>query len=408
MYLRVASEEHDIRPRAYRRRNVTAWNFVTDGTVIIFPTIILGLLIAVWRLDGSETHPGSLEAWQNAITVLGTLFPILFASIVGRLMSASARWKLEKGEKLGCLEQLMGSRSVGATIQTLFQLSELPMIQAVVEEPLSYIATLYTTLVTMPEAIKLSTMDLWGNTKIPILHEEATEDWAVVPNNPGEVQYSSLVGIPIKYDNAGNVTFPIESSHIHLECSNNTRFHGGVVGSKPLNSGKMQPEALAEAAQLFASQNALVGPLRNAQLWSHVASGSSDRNAVFEPNITTSENATTFVEEYVVLKQWMGLCVLSSVVLIIAGAVSLVFTHLTYGPEILGYVSTAIRNSEIIKVPRDTDWLDGPDLTKEMAETRVRYGFMHPAVDGAQVVGIGVEENMELMKNFLARDGAAK
>ena len=53
---------------------------------------------------------------------LATIFPILFAAIMGRLMYQIARWKLEKGATMGTLEQLMGSRTIGSTVLTQIQL----------------------------------------------------------------------------------------------------------------------------------------------------------------------------------------------------------------------------------------------------------------------------------------------
>lgn len=42
--------------------------------------------------------------------------------MVGRLVYELARWRLERGSTMGALEQLMGSRTVGATIITQFSL----------------------------------------------------------------------------------------------------------------------------------------------------------------------------------------------------------------------------------------------------------------------------------------------
>lgn len=44
---------------------------------------------------------------------MATVLPIVFASVVGRLMYETARWRLERGASVGSLEQLMGSRTVG-------------------------------------------------------------------------------------------------------------------------------------------------------------------------------------------------------------------------------------------------------------------------------------------------------
>lgn len=53
---------------------------------------------------------------------MATLFPMLYAAIMSRLLYQLARWKLEKSSSLGTLEQLMGSRTLGAALVVHFQL----------------------------------------------------------------------------------------------------------------------------------------------------------------------------------------------------------------------------------------------------------------------------------------------
>ncbi|KAH6687962.1 hypothetical protein F5X68DRAFT_206602 [Plectosphaerella plurivora] len=77
-------------------------------------------IVLIWRLDGQPYFEGSLDAWRNATDILATVFPILFAAIASRLLVAAAHWRLERGAPMGILETLMGSRTVGSTIITLF------------------------------------------------------------------------------------------------------------------------------------------------------------------------------------------------------------------------------------------------------------------------------------------------
>ncbi|KAG8674097.1 hypothetical protein FPOAC1_000060 [Fusarium poae] len=76
------------------------------------------------RLDKKETEKEEFHKWKNAITVIASIFPIVFASIVGRMVFESARWKLEKGTTLDLLEQLIGSRTVGSTFTTQINLGK--------------------------------------------------------------------------------------------------------------------------------------------------------------------------------------------------------------------------------------------------------------------------------------------
>lgn len=212
---------------------------------------------------------------------MATVLPIVFASVVGRLMSEGARWRLERGASVGSLEQLMGSRTVGGAIVTLFQFhswnrltlallalwalsplgtqSLLRMSKlhhnldlgatrttyfdssarsqlvdwaslgaggpssSILKARLRAIAGLYSTLVSTPESIKLDTMDPWGNVKIPYLHPESGSDWRDIRQDLTTDDYSSLAGVPLSdlnYD--GKTTFSLESSYIQLQCSNIT------------------------------------------------------------------------------------------------------------------------------------------------------------------------------------------
>ncbi|KAH0438012.1 hypothetical protein CcaCcLH18_03504 [Colletotrichum camelliae] len=279
-YARIATEDDNVSEIAYQRKPVSKWTILTDCAVVILPLMILSFLLVVSRLDGSDSDATSYQSWQDGITLLGTMFSILFASVVGRLMSEYARWKLERGATLGSLEQLMGSRTVGGTIQTWFHfptflgsglvllwafspLGAQAILRILSSQPhpnvtptnityynslasnrfsslrvrdrsdlntagnvVSYFSTLYNAVITMPPTIKQDAMDLWGNVKIPILSDAASNDWQHTTEVVGEIHYSALVGVPIRHNDLGNTTFSLESSYMFLECPNITRVDG--------------------------------------------------------------------------------------------------------------------------------------------------------------------------------------
>ncbi|KAF9871601.1 hypothetical protein CkaCkLH20_11012 [Colletotrichum karsti] len=258
-----------------RKSNFAVTTILTDCMAVFLPIAILVFAMMVWRLHNSPVEEGSLGKWQNAINVFATLFPILFASIMGRLMSESARWKLENGSTVGALEQLMGSRTVGSTVSTLFQLRAVNILgisllivwafsplgaQALLRTltsrldtefestsvvyfdnrspswyatmrfreilnigPVgpafaSHIGSLYTNLIAATTAAKLDTMDIWGNVRIPFMDPNATVDWHDLPSDTSELHYSSLAGVPLRHPTSANKTFTIESNYMQLEC----------------------------------------------------------------------------------------------------------------------------------------------------------------------------------------------
>lgn len=144
-------------------------------------------------------------------------------------MTEATRWNLEKGSTIGCLEQLMGSQTVGGSVLTVLRLRSLSVLSPLLlmlwsfsplgaqsllrmtklqfsyreiettatffdtsaksqtadwfrstlgsasrttaTAKLAVLKSLYTTIVTAPEKIKNDTMDIWGNVKIPILKD---------------------------------------------------------------------------------------------------------------------------------------------------------------------------------------------------------------------------------------------
>ncbi|KAL4935947.1 hypothetical protein BDV06DRAFT_228336 [Aspergillus oleicola] len=265
-------------PRFMARRP-TMISVLLDALLIACSLAFLGFGGAILRLDGSDTDTRT-SGYRNAITTLATILPILFAVIVGRLVSRIAQWKLEKGVKLGSLEQLMLSRTVGGSLLALVQLrllnllslgilltwafsplgaqSMLRMLDAQLGRTsspshvahydtgaqslfatwtpvsrsdsalqafnLTTLNSIYTTLLMTPDSIKADDLDLWGNVKIPYLvsygepNESGWQDVATTQH----LEYSALAGVPITNISTGNTTFSLESSYIQFDCENVT------------------------------------------------------------------------------------------------------------------------------------------------------------------------------------------
>ncbi|KAF5524290.1 hypothetical protein CGCA056_v005299 [Colletotrichum aenigma] len=665
-YKRVSTNEKGSAGARFPKHNVSTWTALADAAAVMLPLGVLIFIILVWRLHGTRTEEETDRKWRNAITMLATIFPILFAAVVGRLMAEAARWRLEKGSSVGSLEQLMGSRTVGATLHTMIefrtvnllgfglifiwafsplggqsilrmlssrfipefsttdltyfdtgannQLNTLPVastasIVAIANAGvLGYLATVYASFVAQPDSIQVDTMDHWGNVKIPFLDQNAPNNWTEISHNSQQIQYSSLAGIPLQYSTVGNVTFAVESSYVHLDCNNITKFpisfpqdymtnitsgfwanshtysdnilkapNGTWRGVKnhvnntqnlttwaialdrfvdpfwadqevqnarlaeKLNTTDVQadvrdglrlfmnetgieageanlllqiiipsikptrtPETKLEAVcgvtqryvesrvnctyvptsgrhtcavvaqrpsqqphapeaisilslphlfyyiskefplaatgrplggfpdfsiqylkdptfkELSSSPDVSLDDLPDdkigirlnqllntylmlSQQELQITSSTLGQTASFEPNITISSEVSNLVEVFQVSALWVGFCLVSCLILLACGILSVVFTHLAHGPEVLGYVSTLVRDSKFMDLLMNTSWMDGTELTKELRSQRIRYGYTHHTMGGEPLMGVGYQADTEQIKDFIAR-----
>ncbi|KAM0351042.1 hypothetical protein ACHAPU_002823 [Fusarium lateritium] len=115
----------------------------------------------------------------------------------------------------------------------------------------------------------------------------------------------------------------------------------------------------------------------------------------FESNVTAAVEVGNLVEVYIVHWSWMALFFVSYAILLASGIVSVVFAHLAIGPEILGYASSAVRDSKYIELPQDVGKKEALEVTKMMGQKRLKYGFTDfSAGDGLAPVGIGLESEI--------------
>lgn len=89
-----------------------------------------------------------------------------------------------------------------------------------------------------PTDIKTSSLDLWGNVRIPYYSstlnsssEVDSDGWTHIPDGFPSV-YSSLFGLPVSDIPIGNITFTVETSYMKLDCKNLTQTqsnHSGII-----------------------------------------------------------------------------------------------------------------------------------------------------------------------------------
>jgi hypothetical protein len=98
-------------------------------------------------------------------------------------------------------------------------------------------------------------------------------------------------------------------------------------------------------------------------------------DAPFEQNVTVPIKVSNLVEVHAVKRTWMALFFASCTILLASGIVSAVFAHLAVGPEILGYASSAVRDSKYMVLPPELGAKDALEVTKIIGQNKVKYGF---------------------------------
>jgi hypothetical protein len=99
-------------------------------TIALITHVVLGILI-VFAMNGKSVT-GPWKVMQDIIKVAVTIWPIMFAAVVAQAFKTWATWKVERGVKLGELEQLVGSNSFGAAMKQPFLLRSLDVLTVTV------------------------------------------------------------------------------------------------------------------------------------------------------------------------------------------------------------------------------------------------------------------------------------
>ncbi|KAK4460423.1 hypothetical protein QBC42DRAFT_347998 [Cladorrhinum samala] len=258
-----------------RRANLTVFSVSGDLILLAIWYCLVVLAVLIARNHG-VTHENVLfgdEQLSQAKIVTPTLFPIIFAATVGRSIRLLSMYRLEQGERLGVLDQLLGSTSFIGTLVTVASapgasfmtvallaiwalsplggqatfrsfywhanLTETPAVfrylgpNNTFNIPWDNFArvdanTLFATSLISPDNVAQSPMDLWGNVKIPSLEglartlKRSEDGWYHLGLNATVTQWEfpSLLGIPVQRSGFNSTTsrFLLESSYWNLDC----------------------------------------------------------------------------------------------------------------------------------------------------------------------------------------------
>ncbi|KAK2808768.1 hypothetical protein FQN50_004440 [Emmonsiellopsis sp. PD_5] len=256
------------------KRNARSDKFLTALEIVlaIIPTLFLVLGILAIRLDGKQISDYGEKIVQG--TKLGpSIFPIVFAAIVGNMLRRYALWRVENCAPLGLVEQLNSSTSFAGTVISVLALrrfgvlttailllwamsplggqSALRMLSQTSSElsqniSVSYMNmnkssgfsgtasmgdtlgatdSLYTASLLATKGVRSSPRDLWNWPKIPLLRALPSNESGAASNpwrtcaQDNQTVYSSLLGLMIQgIPSDKNTEFPVESSYFDLDC----------------------------------------------------------------------------------------------------------------------------------------------------------------------------------------------
>ncbi|KAH8623697.1 hypothetical protein IG631_21402 [Alternaria alternata] len=242
-------------------------SFALSACFLVFSLVVISY-------DGEPTSENLIAAsvLTRATRYGPTIFPLLFASVVGRATHAILLWRLEKGERIQILDTLATSTSLTSTVTSQINLRQISVLSillvaiwalspiggqaslrqmsiktvakhsdssfryVVPNNPLgvmpygSGLTSLFTTAMYYALTTETSPIDLWGNVKIPrIEHYEKkakpdSNGWFETNSNGDpSATYSSFIGISI--DGAKNSTsttdydFHLQAEYLQLTCA---------------------------------------------------------------------------------------------------------------------------------------------------------------------------------------------
>ncbi|KAH7079157.1 hypothetical protein BKA63DRAFT_259660 [Paraphoma chrysanthemicola] len=274
---RVPSWPEEARPLK-KHTWVTYLYGIGDALLVLLPVyfILLGAAAAVLHKNPTAGNAFGTKV-EFAMDLGPTMFPIIFAAIIGRSMKMIARYLAERGAKLSTLELMMASHSVWGTFESQFLMQRLTVVGAnllflwalsplggqaslrlmtrdyqasYASSKLRYLTTgpggamfsvatsgtqrgkfaeagaMYNAALLAPQSVKIGQQDSWGNVKIPRFESLNTtsqdpEGWNAVPSAMSSPElYASLVGLPIaglQGDRAAN--FTVEYTYLYVNCS---------------------------------------------------------------------------------------------------------------------------------------------------------------------------------------------
>ncbi|KAF2449324.1 hypothetical protein P171DRAFT_350699 [Karstenula rhodostoma CBS 690.94] len=239
------------------------------------PLMFIALALIAARIDGKEVSQYG-QHLQQVLLLSPTIFPVIFAALMGRCFKYLGLFLAERGITLGRLEQLIGSTSLfsalerqislrgssvfGYILMILWLLSPLGGQSALrligketnsvlrngtvqylnpdtvvgtfmgsgsgINSARSVFSPIFLASLLSSSKYQDTSMDLWGNVKMPrfaSVENSTSDDWKTIKNDNGtNITYASLIGIPVaQLDKIGASNFSVKARQWDIDCDKN-------------------------------------------------------------------------------------------------------------------------------------------------------------------------------------------
>jgi hypothetical protein len=240
----------------------------------------VALALTAARLDGKNVSEYGTKL-SETLLLSPTIFPLIFAALMGRFFRHLGVYLAERGTTLGRLEQLIGCQSVFTALErqvtlrywsivglfsvlvwllspvggqaalrllghenknvsstaTLRYLNPLAFMDSSLEGASSMnsarasYTSIFLAALLSSSKYQDTSMDLWGNVKLPLyrnIENTTSSEWKTAGNrHHGNTTYGSLIGVPtVGMLSEGCSNFNIKARQFDITCSSNERKAG--------------------------------------------------------------------------------------------------------------------------------------------------------------------------------------
>ncbi|RSM20688.1 hypothetical protein CDV31_000375 [Fusarium ambrosium] len=323
-----------------------------------------------------------------------TVFPVLFAAIVGAALKTFATWRLQNGTRIGLIEQLVGSHTVAEAFFTQYRLKAVNILAIAILllwclSPLGSQAALRA--ISTTQAFRNSTSNLTvleTFSRFTLLATENNLSYARRMLIPPAV--ASMLSARLLQDRNqdiwGNIRVPLIERLTDDISDTRSNVSGGqtptiVYFVEPFNV--LSTENKTEAAALpRATFETRLAHLINSELLLGIQPGDVAGGLTKENANNVSVNVVemdTYIREEIVQynKLWLTMLLASSMILFGVAMAAIVVRFRILVPEVLGSLALGMLDNRCDDI-KHSSFMSGDDKMSKMKEVKVMLGDVEP------------------------------